>query len=154
MKVNGQLIHIRPSFETDALDIINTWVDPYRYSGWNEQIPEEIYKKRQQLTILDLIQHGTRVCVACPAEDPGYILGYLAWGYWLGDKIVDWIHVKKFWRRKGIARALMDYAGISTDEPILMSHPSYIVKKFKKYQYIYIPVDLELRWRKEPYGGK
>ncbi len=88
----------------DAAFIMSTWLKGLRYGNdWFGLIPAKIYFLVYHKVIETILSRpNVKVKVACLKSDPDIILGYSVSE---GCRL-DWIHVKKAWRSKGIAKAL------------------------------------------------
>lgn len=76
--------------------------------GWKmfSQIDKQIFMYNYKRILEALIAHpNTAVKVACLKEDPSVILGYSILSN--DFSTIHWVHIKKAWRRNGIARALL-----------------------------------------------
>lgn len=101
--VKGDLVAIRDAVADDHSFIFATWLRGLRYgNSFFREIDSEVYYKTYHNTIEALLLVAT-VKVACLRDEPDCILGYAVY---FGNK-VHWTHVKKEWRRIGIAKSLL-----------------------------------------------
>lgn len=70
-------------------------------------VPAAVLSGKMQTLLLSPLW---RALVATPEGDPGTVLGYLVWR---DASTVGWLHTLRFWRGKGVARALLAQAGVS-----------------------------------------
>lgn len=99
------LIAIRDFQEADKDFIFATWLRGLRYgNSWFELIDSVIYYKVYHDAI-DFILNNPKITikVACLKDDPEVILGYTVYK---GPRL-DWVFVKKAWRKIGIAKSLI-----------------------------------------------
>jgi hypothetical protein len=139
----GAELKIRPAEPTD----LNFIFDSFRASiSFDAELGRDVSRRvfvREFMRTIDEILKVSKVAVACKADEPDIILGYLVY-----DHKIQFCFVKMAFRQMGIARALADHAGFSGKNkietpfqtkmsiPIFESHPQL---KFKPlYQWALI----------------
>jgi len=85
--------------------IFSTWLKGLRFGNdWYGLINSKVYFSVYHGVIEAILSKpNVSVKVACLKEDPNVILGYAVYS---GNRL-DWVHVKKSWRKIGIARDLV-----------------------------------------------
>lgn len=100
------LYDVRDAVSNDTNLIMATFLRGLYYGdSWFSTIPKDVFMENYRKIIEGLINHPKVVVkVACLKEDRDVILGYsiLSVDY----QHVIWVHVKRVWRLKGIARSL------------------------------------------------
>lgn len=92
--------------------IYNSFLKSYRDSPMVKGVPNTIYfKKQHDLIELFLVDPRSRAIVACNAQDPEQIYGYILAQSRPGDAqgdvlVVHWVYVKQPFRNLGIAKQL------------------------------------------------
>lgn len=98
-------IIIRSAVPNDKNFILSTWLKGQRYGNnqFNE-IPEEIYFVEHAKVINRIIfTPGVQILVACAQNQPNWIVGFAV----LSDESIYWLHVKKDYRMRGVAKLLV-----------------------------------------------
>lgn len=99
----ADLVMIRPITEADRAFIFASWLKGLRYgNSWYELIDKDLYFKVYN-SIINQLLHRSETKIACLKEDPSVILGYAV----IEKNRLHWLHVKKAWRKIGIARSLV-----------------------------------------------
>lgn len=117
------LYNVRDLSPNDHSFILATFLRGLYYGdSWFSQIPKDVfmdnYKKIAQAL---LISPNTTVKIACLPEDSDVIIGYSILS--LDYQAIVWVHVKKAWRLKGIARSLVP------QHPTAVTHLNDLGKK-------------------------
>lgn len=101
----SDLVSIRNVALTDHSFIFATWLRGLRYGNrfFNEVDSEVFYKTYHKAIETILTLPTVTVKVACLKDEPDCILGYAVYA---GSKL-HWVHVKKEWRRIGVANSLL-----------------------------------------------
>lgn len=123
------LFDIRDMIESDKNFIYASFLRGLYYGdSWFSLIPKQIFMDNYKLVIEALVNSPkTKIVIACLKEDPNIILGYsiLSEDY----QTINWVFVKKVWRKRGIARAILP------KQPTSVSHLSdlgrILLPKFK-----------------------
>lgn len=102
MQVTSNTIQIRNAVKEDLPLIYSTWMlGLYHGCDWFNKIEKKAffdnYKKVVEKRVTD-----SDIKVAVLTEDPDVILGYVCYR----GNVLDWIFVKKAWRKMGIAKML------------------------------------------------
>ncbi len=101
---NG-LFEVRDATIDDLNFIVPTFVNGlYHGDSWYSQIPYTIFKNNYTIIIQVLVTKSV-VKIACLPEDTNVILGYSILSQ--DFLTVHWVYVKKKWRQRGIAKALL-----------------------------------------------
>lgn len=109
-------IVVRKMVEEDKAFILSTWLRGYRHSStFAQRVTNEVYYRWHHLLLERLLARETAVAlVACLDDSPEVILGYLAMEK-QDASVLHWVYVKADFRRMGIARKLIDAAGLPRD---------------------------------------
>lgn len=103
MQVLSNTILIRDVREEDFPLIYSTWLlGLYHGCEWFGRIKKDSYFKNYKLALERLLPRCT-IKMAVLADDPDVILGYVCYR----GTTLDWIFVKKAWRKMGIAKMLL-----------------------------------------------
>ena len=105
MLEKDSLVAFRPGNMGDKNFIFSTWLKGLRFGNdWFGLIPSKVYFSIYHGVIEGILSKpNVKVKVACLKEDPNVILGYAVYT----DSRLDWLHVKKAWRKIGLARDLV-----------------------------------------------
>jgi hypothetical protein len=103
MQVTSDTIQIRNAVREDLPLIYSTWLlGLYHGCDWFNRIDKKAffdnYKKLIEKRVVD-----SDIKVAVLSDDPDVILGYVCYR----NNVLDWIFVKKAWRKMGIAKMIM-----------------------------------------------
>lgn len=106
-------LSVRTMRPTDLPFVYNSWLKSYKTrSQFARRITDEVFYRWHKLVVERILgRAGTQVLVATPKDDADTILGYLV----VENQEVPVAHfayVKTSFRRLGIARALLDRAGL------------------------------------------
>lgn len=101
------LYDVRDATEADKPFILSTFLKGLYYGdSWFSQIDKQAFMSNYKRVGQALVSSPHIVIkVACLKEDPDVILGYsiLSNDY----QVIHYVHVKKAWREKGIARSIL-----------------------------------------------
>jgi GNAT superfamily N-acetyltransferase len=87
----------------------------YEESFWAQRLTTRSYFDGHTPLVRALLQQA-RVLVACTQEDPGLILGFVVFepaGGPAGTDVLDFLYVKKAWRKLGVGRMLLAATGLT-----------------------------------------
>lgn len=100
-----QLIDFRAAKASDVPFILATWLRGLKFgNSWFKLIESDaFYEVYHKVLERILVKPQSKILVACLKEDPEVILGYSV----VEDNKLHWVHVKKAWRKSGIAKALV-----------------------------------------------
>jgi GNAT superfamily N-acetyltransferase len=115
--MEGTEISIRACVPGDLDRILREWLSSFRSSPWAGVIPNNLYRKVYAETIRQLLSRGARIDVACYAEKPEIIVGFICYEMTPRDKILHYAFIRSDYRGNGIARALMNNAGFLPNQP-------------------------------------
>lgn len=103
MQVTLNTIQIRDVRKEDLPLIYSTWLlGLYHGCEWFSRIKKDSFFKNYKLALERLLPRCT-IKVAVLSDDDDVILGYVVYR----DSTLDWIFVKKAWRKMGIAKMLL-----------------------------------------------
>jgi hypothetical protein len=105
MSDRRESIIVRDGNGEDFNFIMATWLKGLRYGNeWFHEIEPSVYFEVYHTAIQSILARpGCQVKVACLKDDPNVIFGYAVFN---GDRL-DWVHVKKSFRKIGLARSLV-----------------------------------------------
>lgn len=106
MKIEMGLIVTRPwNLDTDKAFVLSTWLrGAYYGDSWFSLIPKDRFMQAYEPFLQKLLDTpGVDVTVACLAEDPDVLIGYVVHT----NTVVHWMFVKKSWRKIGVAKSLL-----------------------------------------------
>lgn len=130
-------IALRPARPGDASFVINSWLKSYASSDAAKVLPREVYFRGQHGLITAILgREGTRVLVACMADDTDAILGWAC----VEGSVVHFTYVKQTYRRLGVAKRLL--------APLLAQACTYTHRARGLGE---LPVPS--RWTFDPYGA-
>ena len=110
-------VEIRPSRREDEHFILSSWINSARGSGFAKCVSPTEYHEGQRRVATGLLQsHGA--IVACDPEDQDVIYG---WACVDPVGVLHFAYVKHDLRRAGIARRLLEEAGLG-DGTLTVSH--------------------------------
>lgn len=96
-------ITIRPGVAEDGAFLFATWLRGlYHGNDWFGLIDKDAYFAYYHIVISKILDKS-EVLVACLADEPDVVLGYAVYR----DHVLHWVHVKKAWRKMGIAKMLV-----------------------------------------------
>lgn len=112
--------------------ILNSWLTSYRLSPYTKRIGKEMYYQFHQEKLKALLERKPNVLLACAPDYPDQIFGYIV--YEFDPDVIHYLHVKKTYRKLGIADALLQVLDIN-NKPHLYTHftldAAYITTKYK-----------------------
>lgn len=99
------LVTTRPATPGDVSFIFSTWLKGLKFgNSWYRLIDDKTYYHVYHQVVESILSNpATQVKIACLQDAPDVILGY---SVYIGDKL-HWVHVKKAWRKIGIAKDLV-----------------------------------------------
>lgn len=109
-------IVIRPGIPDDFNFVISTWLKCYRHSStFTKHVKSTIFFLWHQRVIKRILSRPqTKVLVACEANDPSLILGYLVCES-QDVSVLHFIYVKKAFRKFGIGKELFQVSQSPSD---------------------------------------
>lgn len=129
MQATSSTIQIRAAVEEDLPFIYSTWLlGLYHGCDWFNRIDKKVFFDNYKKIVEQRVKHSN-VQVAVLEEDPDVILGYVCHR---GD-VLDWIFVKKAWRKMGIAKMLIP------KETTTCTHLTKVGKSLKPKNWIFNP---------------
>ena len=130
------MIEVREAKLEDLPFIYSTWLRSYRHaSQFAKKLTNETFYEMHHKVIDAFIARGGLVFVAHPPNEPGVILGYIC--VEPNQPLVQYIYVKKAFRRMGIAKKL--YTERNMQNNVVFTHwttdTDWIIKKLTKFIY-------------------
>lgn len=117
----AELIVFREMAKNDLNFIYTSWLRGFRFGNdWIKEIDSDTYYEEYQKVIDGLLKKAS-VLVACLKDDPDVILGYSV----KRDDVIDWVFVKKAWRKFGLGNKLIGNVKFCT-------HLTYIGNAIRK----------------------
>lgn len=105
--IDPKLIAVRDSLPGDRAFILATWLRGLYYGEtYYSDIPKDVFMKHYH-DILEARMAQSVIKVSCLRDDPEVILGYSVYHDSAGAGVLDFIFVKKAWRKNGIAHSLL-----------------------------------------------
>lgn len=95
---------MRTGTSEDFSFVFATWLRSYKHSShFAKRIPDRTFYVRHHAVIERILARGAELLVACPADAPETILGYLV----REGATLHFLYVKGPFRRMGVAKALV-----------------------------------------------
>lgn len=91
----------------DTEFIMDSWLKSYRKAPGAARLPNGLYYSRQRQIIDHMLWFGT-VKIARPDDWPEGITGWLCGEQTQNEFMVHYAFVKRFWRRKGVFRSMLE----------------------------------------------
>ena len=98
---------LRLGNDTDVPFISNSWLKNYRYSFEVAGVPTNTYYDNHHRLLVELIPRSA-VVVLCNPQRPDHILGYAVYEKTMGALVIHYIYMKKVFRRRGLARKMIE----------------------------------------------
>lgn len=128
---------IRAAKGTDAALILETWVGTYRNSPWAGVIPNNRFNEVTEDAIKQLLLRGSQIDCAVDAANPQHVVGYVVHEKTrLGEPVVHYLFVKDLYRRQGLARQLLEHAGIDPSAKFFYTFKTPFAKYFRGGRYV------------------
>jgi GNAT superfamily N-acetyltransferase len=110
------LVEYRLVTPEDIPFVMSSWIKSFRPSPWAGVFRNNRFTEETKGTILDLLERGAIIEVACSKNDPTNILGW-ACGERLrdGSVVCHYVYVKQAVRRMGLASELLEHIRGSQD---------------------------------------
>lgn len=103
MQATLNTIQIRDASEEDLPLIYSTWLlGLYHGCDWFNRIDKKVFFDNYKKIVEQRVKHSN-VKLAVLKEDNDVILGYVCYR----GNVLDWVFVKKAWRKMGIAKMLV-----------------------------------------------
>lgn len=99
-------IKVRAAQEPDAPFIFNSWLKSYRFGDLARNCDNAIYFAEHHKLIERLLKR-CKTFVACAADDPATIYGYICYEHVEGVLVIHYTYVKHTFRNMGIAKELL-----------------------------------------------
>lgn len=138
-------IMLRNVAESDMDFIYDSWMRSFRKAGANKLIPDDFYKAWHSTNIEKTLKSGSKILIACSADNIDSVLGWLCYTEYDGEPVVHFIYVKSKYRLSGMAKVLMRKAGFT--DSIICTSITYITNTHNKedvpflsrYKVAYLP---------------
>lgn len=129
-------IEVRPAKLEDLDFIYATWLKSYRHaSQFAKKLTNKVFFEMHHKVIDNFVARGGLVQVAHPKGEPDVILGYIC--YEATMPLVQYVYVKKTFRKMGVARAL--YKTTNIPDNGIFTHwttdTDWIIKKLENLTY-------------------
>ncbi len=100
-------ILVRTATDDDIDFITSSWLESMRHTGYmSESVPNEVFYKQHHKVIEGLLPDSLCV-VACNADDPSQIFGWICASIVDGMLCIHYCYVKQSFRRFGLASRLL-----------------------------------------------
>ncbi len=130
------MIEVRQAILDDLPFIFSTWLRSYRHSSqFAKKISNTTFFTWHHRAIERFIERGGRVLIAHAVGEPDVILGYLCAES--DNSIIQYVYVKKAFRKMGIAKELFKNSGINNNAQFThwTLDTSWIIKKLTELTY-------------------
>jgi hypothetical protein len=97
----------REACEDDYGLIIQSWLLSYQASHGTRDVPNDVYFAQQHKIIESCIHSGNALVLA-PLSEPRVIMGFIVFSLEPQGLVMDWLGVKKTFRRMGICNFIMN----------------------------------------------
>jgi len=132
-------VRLRKANQEDVGFIFNSWLKSYKYSLFARNITNTIFFAEHHKVIEDLLKKNQTV-IACNADDPSQIFGFISAGHVDGILCVNYIYVKQPFRNLGIGKALLNaFEHDPTIAAVYTHHTRMSEKLAAKYNMVYHP---------------
>jgi GNAT superfamily N-acetyltransferase len=117
----------------DHAFVFSSWLKSYRKGAWGEchPLPERYFKLEHD--VIERIMRNCEVMIACDPEDAEHLFGYIVFRRQADFITIDWVYVKKPFRKLGIAARLIEFAvkkNTVTEVSHLTESGEYITRKY------------------------
>lgn len=120
-------IKLRDGEQGDLPFIYDTWINSFRKSSeFTRKIHRKVYEQQHRQIVNRCLHRPTvRVTVACDANDPSVIYGYMVWERGLTDRdVVHYVYVKATWQKAGVATHMLTTM-LPRPDRIFLSHYTF-----------------------------
>lgn len=137
---------VRRASKPDLRFITSSWLKSNRDAPMVQGIPNTVYYHYHHKILEELIPRSL-VLVACDPEDTGYIYGWACAEVVDTALVVHYVYVRYDWRRKGVAKAMMDVLMDAESPPaVIHTHRTHTARKILRNKtWIYNPYMLFTR---------
>lgn len=108
-------VQIRGARKDDISFIFDSWLRSWRKSPWAGVVPNNVYFPLTRSVIEQLVARGAEFKVACLADNPDLILGWICHELTGPDAVVHYVYTKDPYLSLGIGEALV--AAIPGNKP-------------------------------------
>lgn len=130
------MIEVREAKLDDLPFIFSTWLRSYRHSSqFAKKISNDVFFQWHHKVIERFIERNGRVLIAHAAGEPEVILGYICREP--SEEIVQYVYVKRAFRKMGIAKELYKVANIANNSTFThwTLDTTWITKKLTELKY-------------------
>ncbi len=117
-------IILRHCAQNDMDFVFDSWMRSFRKAGVNRLIPEDYYKAWQSKRIEQVLKSGSKILIACSADNIDSVLGWLCYTTYDGEPVVHFTYVKSKYRRSGLAKMMFNKAEFT--DSIITTSITYI----------------------------
>ena len=101
---------LRPAEPNDLGVVIHPWLQEMRLSPASFGIPNRTFFACQRRLILSILR-GAETTIACDAERPNHVFGYVIHGPdFESSPVIHWLYVKSTYREMGLGRTLLEHS--------------------------------------------
>ncbi len=122
-------IIIRNARQQDMDRVVRQWLTSFRNSPWAGPIPNNLYFSVYSETIRQLLTRGAKVLVACNADKPDHLVGFVCTEHTPRDNILHYVFIRPMYRENGIASLLLETAGIPKGSPYVYTFKHLGIKQ-------------------------
>ena len=124
---------------TDEAFIYSSWIKAVRKDQKHHLQPGQAFYHQQKAKVAALLDEPTTaVLMATHQDEPDDLIGWIC--VKLGpEPVIHYAYVKSLYRQMGIAKALVEAAGIDLTQPVIVSHVGWITSYLTHYQLVYLP---------------
>lgn len=102
----SDILLVRDAVPSDLNYVFATFLKGlYHGNEWYRQMDKETYFTESRKWLSMLIVEGAQIKIACLLDEPDTFVGYSILSP--NFQTVHWVHVKKDWRKLGVARMLL-----------------------------------------------
>ncbi len=113
-------IEIRRAKRSDIPFITSSWLKSNRHGYMVRSVPNNIYYYNHHKILEELLPRSV-VLVACNAEDPDQILGWMCAEVVDTAMVIHYVYVKQSFRKFGIAKRIVNLMKTTEDPPAVMA---------------------------------
>lgn len=132
-------IQLRKPHKEDVPFIFSSWLHSYRSSLHTKNVVNTVYFGEHH-DLLERIMNRSEAVIACNADDPNQIFGYIVYERIDNALVVHYIYVKQSFRKLGIGKTLLQSTGWQKGDAFIFTHDTYISAKLAmKYRAMFNP---------------
>lgn len=135
-------ILIRKPVQSDLPYVIDSWLRANLKSPFGRRHKFDVYYPHHRKVVFNILAADeTRLLMCCGIEDPDQLFG---WVCYAPEKVLHFVEVKRAFRGMGIARLMLERAGISHEEKVPFSHVtnhSHKLEGYRTHNNIYLALE-------------